>query len=59
MTNAAVWLRVSIGHQDSDNQVQHIERFAAHHGHEIAERCEPVVLPDACKEAVETGHTLS
>ena len=36
-TMAAVWLRVSTGHQDSDNQVPGIEQFAAHHGYEIAE----------------------
>lgn len=34
----AVWLRVSTGHQDSDNQVADVERFADHHGYEIAER---------------------
>jgi DNA invertase Pin-like site-specific DNA recombinase len=38
MTDAAVWLRVSAGHQDTDNQVPDVERFAAHHGHQIAER---------------------
>ena len=38
MTGAAVWLRVSAGHQDSDNQVPDVERFAAHHGYEITER---------------------
>jgi DNA invertase Pin-like site-specific DNA recombinase len=37
-TRAAVWLRVSPGHQDSDNQVPDVERFAAHHGYEIAGR---------------------
>lgn len=40
MTAAAVWLRVSTGHQDSDNQVPDVERFAGHHGYEIAERYE-------------------
>ena len=35
---AAVWLRVSTDHQDSDNQVPDVEQFAAHHGYEIAER---------------------
>jgi DNA invertase Pin-like site-specific DNA recombinase len=35
MTNAAIWLRVSTGHQDSDNQVPDVERFAAHHGYTI------------------------
>jgi putative DNA-invertase from lambdoid prophage Rac len=38
MSNAAAWIRVSTGHQDSDNQVPDIENFAAHHGHEIAAR---------------------
>src|SRR5712691_6804447 len=38
VTGAAVWLRVSAGHQDSDNQVPDVERFAAHHGYEITER---------------------
>jgi DNA invertase Pin-like site-specific DNA recombinase len=37
MTNVAVWLRVSTGQRDSGNQVHDIERFAAHHGYEIAE----------------------
>jgi DNA invertase Pin-like site-specific DNA recombinase len=35
---AAVWLRVSTGHQDSDNQVSDVERFAAHHGYDLRER---------------------
>jgi DNA invertase Pin-like site-specific DNA recombinase len=35
---AAVWLRVSTDHQDSDNQVPDVEQFAAHHGYEIVER---------------------
>lgn len=34
-TNAAIWVRVSTGHQDSDNQVPDVERFAAHHGYTI------------------------
>lgn len=37
-TEAALWLRVSTNHQDSDNQVADLERFAAHHGYEIAGR---------------------
>ena len=37
-TQAAVWFRVSTGHQDSDNQVPDVERFAEHHGYDIAER---------------------
>jgi DNA invertase Pin-like site-specific DNA recombinase len=36
-TKAAVWLRVSTGHQDSDNQVPDVEQFAAHHGYEVAQ----------------------
>jgi DNA invertase Pin-like site-specific DNA recombinase len=40
MTEAGVWIRVSTGHQDADNQVPDIERFAAHHGHEITARYE-------------------
>jgi len=36
-TKAAVWLRISTGHQDSDNQVPDVEQFAAHHGYEITE----------------------
>jgi DNA invertase Pin-like site-specific DNA recombinase len=35
---AAVWLRVSTGHQDTGNQVPDVEHFAAHHGYRIAER---------------------
>jgi putative DNA-invertase from lambdoid prophage Rac len=38
--NAAVWYRVSTGHQDSDNQVPDVERFAGHHGYEITARYE-------------------
>jgi hypothetical protein len=37
VTAAAVWLRVSTGHQDSDNQVPDLERFTAHHGYDVAE----------------------
>jgi len=33
----AIWLRVSTGHQDSDNQIPDVERFIAHHGYEVAE----------------------
>jgi DNA invertase Pin-like site-specific DNA recombinase len=36
MTAAAVWLRVSAGHQDSDNQVPDVQQFAQHHGYEVA-----------------------
>ena len=34
-TDAAVWFRVSTGHQDSDNQVPDVEQFASHHGYNI------------------------
>ena len=34
-TRAAVWHRVSTGHQDSDNQVPDVEQFAAHHDYEV------------------------
>jgi putative DNA-invertase from lambdoid prophage Rac len=37
---AAVWLRVSTGHQETDNQVPDVDRFAAHHGHMITARYE-------------------
>jgi len=40
VTTAAVWLRVSTGHQETDNQVPDVERFAAHHGYELACRYE-------------------
>ena len=40
MANAGVWIRVSTGHQDADNQVPDIEHFAAHHGHELTARYE-------------------
>src|SRR5579875_2375522 len=38
IVKAGIWLRVSTGHQDSDNQVPEVEQFAAHHGYTIAER---------------------
>ena len=37
-TDAAVWFRVSTGHQDSDNQVPDVETFASHHGYTITKR---------------------
>jgi DNA invertase Pin-like site-specific DNA recombinase len=37
-TDAAVWLRVSTGHQDSANQIPDVEQFARHHGYRIAKR---------------------
>ena len=42
MTAAAVWLAVSTGHQETDNQVPDVERFAAHHGYEVARRYEVI-----------------
>jgi len=41
-SNAAVWLAVSTDHQDSDNQVPDVERFAEHHGYAITTRYEVV-----------------
>lgn len=38
MTGAATWERVSTDEQTSANQVPDMERFAAHHGHEIVAR---------------------
>jgi DNA invertase Pin-like site-specific DNA recombinase len=35
MAKAAMWLRVSTDHQDTDNQVESIEQFSDHHGHTI------------------------
>lgn len=40
MSAAAVWVRVSSDHQVTDNQLPDLERFAAHHGYEIATRYE-------------------
>ena len=40
MTTAAMWVRVSAGHQEAENQVPDIETFAAHHGYAIGERYE-------------------
>lgn len=37
-TDAAVWFRVSTGHQDSDNQIPDVEQFASHHGYQIGPR---------------------
>lgn len=34
---AALWYRVSTGHQDSANQVPDVERFVSHRGYEVAE----------------------
>jgi len=50
---AAVWLRVSTGHQDSDNQVPDVESFAAHHGYVIGARYE--VSESACNGGKDAG----
>lgn len=39
-TKAAIWLRVSTGHQDASNQLPDLERFADHHGYEVVQRYE-------------------
>src|SRR5215469_3602574 len=36
MPNAAIWLRVSTEHQETDNQLPDLTRFCAHHGYTIA-----------------------
>src|ERR1035437_1559455 len=36
MTSAGVWMRVSTSEQDAGNQVADVERFAQHHGYEVA-----------------------
>lgn len=38
MTDAALWLRVSTGSQDSDNQLPDLEHFAAIHGYNVTRR---------------------
>ena len=42
MTTAAVWLAVSTGHQQADNQVPDVERFVTHHGYEVMCRYEVI-----------------
>jgi putative DNA-invertase from lambdoid prophage Rac len=37
-TPAAIWLRVSTDHQETDNQLPELERFCAHHGYNITAR---------------------
>lgn len=39
-SDAAFWFRVSTGHQETENQVPDVERFAAHHGYREAMRFE-------------------
>lgn len=39
-SDAAAWFRVSTLHQDHANQRPDVERFAAHHGHDIVKRYE-------------------
>lgn len=38
MADAAAWIRVSTGRQETENQVPDIDRFAGHHGHTIGPR---------------------
>jgi DNA invertase Pin-like site-specific DNA recombinase len=40
MVTAGAWYRVSTGHQDSENQVPDVQRFAAHHGYTITQTYE-------------------
>lgn len=35
MTDAAIWLRVSTGHQTTDNQTPDVDRFAGHRGYRV------------------------
>ena len=35
---AALWIRVSTGHQTGENQLPELEKFAEHHGYELVER---------------------
>ena len=42
VTAAAVWLAVSTGHQQADNQVLDVERFVTHHGYEVMCRYEVI-----------------
>jgi len=53
MAKSALWVRVSTGHQVTDNQVPDLERFVAHHGHEVVERYE--VTESAWNGGRETG----
>ena len=38
MPTAGVWIRVSTGHQDTENQVPDITSFALHHGYTVTQR---------------------
>lgn len=42
MITAAVWLAVSTGHQETDNQVPDVERFVTHHGYKVMCRYEVI-----------------
>jgi putative DNA-invertase from lambdoid prophage Rac len=53
VTAAAVWLRVSTGHQETDNQVPDVDRFAVHHGYEVA--CRYEVLESAWEGGKDGG----
>lgn len=37
LTRAAIYARVSTGHQDPDNQVQQLRQFAVEHGYELTQ----------------------
>jgi DNA invertase Pin-like site-specific DNA recombinase len=39
-TKAALWIRVSTEHQETDNQVPQLESFAKHHGYKLVKRYE-------------------
>ena len=49
---AALWLRVSTTEQDERNQLPALEKFAAHHGHEVTPRYE---LEDSAWQAKDNG----
>jgi DNA invertase Pin-like site-specific DNA recombinase len=40
LSRAALWIRVSTAHQDTDNQVPDLEQFCRHHALEIVQRYE-------------------
>ena len=49
---AALWLRVSTTEQDERNQLPALEKFAAHHGHQVTARYE---LEDSAWQAKDNG----
>lgn len=56
MTAAAVWIAVSTGHQETDNQVPDVERFVTHHGYEVI--CRYEVLESRGKDGGEYRRAL-